>query len=101
MKTAALAQVSKTGSRPTGQSPASATLKTDWAVGEMLPQSLQPSSNTQAAAKNGSSGRDSHRKSPSIAPAFRSLALQTSNGDPGSFNPELCGGSRLSQTLAW
>jgi hypothetical protein len=101
MKTAALAQVSKTGSRPTGQSPASATLQTDWAVGETLPQSLQPSSNTQAAAKNGSSGGDSHRQTPSIAPAFRSLALQTSNGDPGSFNPELCGGSRLSQTLAW
>jgi hypothetical protein len=70
MKTAALAQVSKTGSRPIGESPASTALKTDWAVGETLPQSLQPSSNTQAAAKNGSSGRDSHRQIPKHRPCF-------------------------------
>jgi hypothetical protein len=70
MKTAALVQVSKRGFSPTGQSPASTALKTNWAVGEMLPQSLQPSSNTQAATKNGSSGRDSHRQIPKHRPCF-------------------------------
>jgi hypothetical protein len=39
-------------------------------------------------------------KSPRIGTAFPYPSIQTSNGNPGSFNPELCGGSLPSQTLA-
>ena len=55
MKTATLAQVSKRCSRPTGESPASATLKTDWA--ELFERPSFPFEQL-GAGKNGTSPRE-------------------------------------------
>ena len=51
MKTAARALVSKKGSTPTRERPASATLKTDWAASPNRSSCPDPHSNSPAAAK--------------------------------------------------
>jgi hypothetical protein len=58
------------------------------------------SSNHQTAAKTVLPDHGFHHKSLKVETAFRYPSIPTSNGNPGSFNPELCGGFRVTSTLA-
>jgi hypothetical protein len=98
MKTAALATVSKRDSRPTGERPASAPLRTDWAERS---NALVPAEQFGLRQKRhltpGACQTPPHQSEIlSFTPGYKPQI-----GKPGSFNPELCGGLRGSGTLAW
>jgi len=86
MKTAALAQLSKRGSRPTGESPASLSLRTNCAERSNAPPSRP---NCFAAGKNGTPpGSLPDPPSPIGDPLFHSW-IQTSNGKTGLVQPRI------------
>ena len=86
MKTAALAKASKRGSRPTGESPGSASLRTDWAERSNGHHSRP---NRFAAGKNGTPPGSLPDPSPPIAdPIFHSW-VQTSNEQAGLVQPRI------------
>ena len=93
MKIALPCKVSKTAVDLLGSS---APARRSEAIALLAKALSVPSSNSQATAKNSSSTRRFHRQ----ILKNRNCFPQTSNGKPGSFNPELCGGSLPSETLA-
>jgi hypothetical protein len=86
MRTAAIAKVSKRGSRPTGESPASATLKTDWAERSNGHHSRP---NRFAAGKNGTPPGSLPDPSPPIGDRLFHPSIQTSNGKTGLVQPRI------------
>ena len=86
MRTAAIAKVSKRGSRPTGESPASASLRTDCVERSNAPHSRP---NSLPAGKNGTPPGSLPDPSPPIAdPIFHSW-VQTSNEQAGLVQPRI------------
>jgi hypothetical protein len=85
MKTAARARVSKKGSTPTRERPASATLRTDWAASPNRSSCPDPHSNNPAAAKQARGSLPDHppkRKSsplPRYKPQRANRARSTQN----------------------
>ena len=78
MKTAARARVSKKGSTPTRERPASATLRTDWAASPNRSSCPVPHSNNPAAAKQ---ARGSLPDQPPQAEILSAPTIQTSKGN--------------------
>ena len=86
MKTTALAQVSKTGSKPTAQSPASAPLRTDWAERSNAHHSRP---NSFAAGKNSTPPGGLPDPFPPIGDPLLHPWIQTSNQQTGLVQPRI------------
>ena len=86
MKTAALAQVSKRYSRPTGERPASAPLRTHWAKRSNGPHSRP---NRFPAGKNGTPPGSLPDPPPPIGDPLFHPWIQTSNGKTGLIQPRI------------
>ena len=97
MNTALPCKVSKTAVDPLGSSVPGRRSESIVLLAKALPA---PSSNNRPQPKTPLRSVAPTGKSPTIGTAFPYPSIQTSNGNPGSFNPELCGGSLRSQTLA-